>query len=302
MKTVTCACLIAAALVLGHLRLTAAENARLRYVVSVYADEQGTALARPEGVACGGNGQVVVGDTGNDRLVRFTFVGNIVSGRTAIKSSQLSAPSRIQLNSKGDIYALDGRKRRIVQLGPGGDFKAVLAFDGVPPPATIVPKSFTLDSADNIYVLDAFSGRVLLLNAQGKFQKALPIPADAGFVSDVAVDVAGNVLLLDAIKRRMFSAAKDTGSFAPLGGDLTGPLATPPSYMTASKGIIFVVEGIGSSIVAFGRDGSFLARQLTMGSDEGMLNHPSQMCVNDKDEVFIADRDNSRIQVFRLTR
>ena len=69
--------------------------------------------------------------------------------------------------------------------------------------------------------------------------------------------------------------------------------------MTASKGVIFVVEGSGSSIVSFGRDGSFLARQLTMGWNEGSLNHPSQMCINDKDEVFIADRDNSRVQVFR---
>ena len=63
-----------------------------------------------------------------------------------------------------------------------------------------------------------------------------------------------------------------------------------------------MVEGNGSSIVSFGRDGSFLARQLTMGWNEGSLNHPAQMCINDKDEVFIADRDNSRVQVFQLIR
>ena len=100
----------------------------------------------------------------------------------------------------------------------------------------------------------------------------------------------------------MFSAAKDASSFAPLGGDLTEFLATLPTYMTASKGGIFVVEGNGSSIVGFGRDGSFLSRQLTMGWNEGTLNHPSQICINDKDEVFIADRDNSRVQVFQLIR
>jgi len=26
------------------------------------------------------------------------------------------------------------------------------------------------------------------------------------------------------------------------------------------------------------------------------------MCINDKDEVFIADRDNSRVQVFQFIR
>ncbi len=75
-----------------------------------------------------------------------------------------------------------------------------------------------------------------------------------------------------------------------------------PASITASKGTIFIVEGSAGSIVAFGRDGSFLARQLTKGWNDGALNSPSQACVNDRDEVFVADSDNSRVQVFKLTR
>lgn len=302
MKPFSFACLVAAALALGHLRLTAAEGAKLRYLASVYFDDKGAGLKLPEGVACDGKGQVVVGDTGNDRLLRFAYRDRTVGGGGEVRIPTLSAPSRVQLNSKSEILALDSKQRRIVQLGPEGDFKAVLAFDGVPPPATIVPATFTIDSADNIYVLDAFSARVLVLNPQGKFQKALPFPADAGFASGLAVDAAGSLFLLDSIKRRMFSAGKDANAFVPLGGDLSESVVTLPTYITTSKGLIFVVEGSGSSIVSFGRDGSFLSRQLTMGWEEGSLNHPSQMCINDKDEVFIADRDNSRIQVFQLIR
>ncbi len=302
MKTLLCACLVAAALVVGYLPLTAAEAARFRFLTAVYADDVGGGLSQPEGVACGKGGQIVVADTGNDRLLRFTFLDNAVGGGTVIRIPELTAPSRVQLNSKGEIYALDGKQRRIVHLGPGGEFKDALAFDGVPPPSTIVPKSFTIDSADNIYVLDVFSARVLVLNAQGTFQKALSFPNDIGFGSELAADFAGNLILLDSIKRRIFSAGKDANAFAPLGGDLTESVATLPTYVTTSKGVIFVVEGSGSRIDSFGRDGSFLGRQLTMGWDEGSLNYPSQMCINDKDEVFIADRDNSRIQVFRLVR
>jgi hypothetical protein len=302
MKTVSFACFVAAALVLGHLRLTAAETARFRYLVSVYFDDKGVGLNLPEGVACDANGQVVVGDTGNDRLLRFTYRDKVVSGGSVIKPPQVSAPSRIHLNSKGEIYALDSRQRRIAHLGPQGEFRDVLAFDGVPAPSTVVPKDFAIDSADNIYVLDVFSARVLVLNAQEKFQRAVAVPGDTVFGADLAVDASGNLLLLDSIRRRLFSAAKDANSFAPLGGDLTESLATLPTSMTTSKGLIFVAEGSGSSIDGFGRDGSFLGRQLTMGWDEGSLNHPSQMCINDKDEAFVADRDNSRIQVFKLTR
>ncbi len=302
MKSVPFACLVAAALLLAHLGLRAAETARLRHVASVYADDKGAGLNQPEGVACGANGRVVIGDTGNDRLLRFTYGDKTANGGAAIKIPELSAPTRVQLNSKGEIYALDGKQRRIAHLGPEGQFKEALGFDTVPPPATVVPKDFAIDAADNIYVLDVFSARVLVLDPQGKFQKALPFPGDTGFISDLAVDFSGNVLLLDSIKRRLFSAAKDAPAFAPLGGDLTSSVPTLPASMTASKGIIFVAEGSGSSIVAFGRDGSFLARQLTMGWEEGTLNHPGQVCIDDKDDVFVADRDNSRVQVFKLTR
>jgi sugar lactone lactonase YvrE len=301
MKTVCCAGLVAAALVLGHLRITAAEIARFRYLASVYADEQAVGLNLPEGVACGADGLVVVGDTGNDRLLGFTYRANAVGDRRVIKVPQLAAPSRIHLNSKGEIYALDGRQRRVVHLGAGGEFRDVLPIDAPPPPMTIVVKDFAIDSADNLYLLDVFSARVLALSPEGKFRRAVPLPRAVGFGTGLAVDSVGNLYVLDSITRRIFVTDTAEGAFVPLGGNLSESLATLPVSVTVSKGVIFVVES-GGSIVAFGQDGSFLSRQLARGREEGFLEHPSQLCINDKDEAFIADRDNSRIQVFRLIR
>lgn len=302
MTRILCAGLAAAGLLAGHLHLAAAEAGRLRHLVSVYFDEQGAGLSLPEGVACGANGQVVIGDTGNDRLVRFTFRDKSVSEVRAIRPPQVAAPSRIQLNSKGDIYALDSRQRRIVRLSPEGAFAGILAFTGVPSPSTVVPKSFAIDASDNLYVLDVFSARVLVVDAQGKFARALALPDGARFGTDVAIDAAGSLFLIDSIARRMYSAARDASSFAPLGGDLSESVVTLPTSIAATRGLILVPEGTGGSILAFGRDGSFVSRQLKMGWEEGALNHPSQLCVNDKDEVFIADRDNSRVQIFQLVR
>jgi hypothetical protein len=39
-----------------------------------------------------------------------------------------------------------------------------------------------------------------------------------------------------------------------------------------------------------------------MGWNEGLLYYPSQMCLNEKGEVFIADRGNSRVQVFSIVK
>lgn len=302
MKTVPCAGLVATALVVGSLGLTAAVSARFSYLDAVYSDQKEVAIHLPEGVACGASGLVVVGDTGNNRLLRFTYRDRVQSPVTAMTVPQLAAPSRVQVNSKGEIFALDSRQRRIVHLGPDGQFKETLALTGTPAPATVVPKSFAIDSADNLYVLDEFSARVLVLNPEGRFERALAFPDGIGFATDLAVDFEGNVLLLDSIKRRIYSAAKGAGPFVQLGGDLSESVATAPTSITVSKGLIFVAEGNGSTIDVFGRDGRFATRLLAEGRSEGAIDYPSQMCVNGQDQVFIADRDNSRVQAFQLTR
>jgi hypothetical protein len=302
MKTVPKVLPVIAALVLGLLPLSAAGSARLKFLAAMYFDDKGGGISAPEGVTCDAKGNVVVGDTGNGRLLRFTYRDHVLGGGAEIKIPELTVPSKLQLTSKGEILALDGRLRRIVRLSAQGEFKDALAFDGVPNPSSLVPRSFGLDQADNIYVLDTFSGRILVLNAQGKFQSALALPAEAGFVTDVTVDSTGTILALDALNRRVYSAAKGATTFTPVGGDLTKTLETMPTSLTASRGSLFIMESTGSRIVVLGQDGTVLGRQLTMGWEEGQLNHPAQICINDKDEVFVADRDNSRIQVFQLTR
>jgi len=62
------------------------------------------------------------------------------------------------------------------------------------------------------------------------------------------------------------------------------------------------VDENGAGLVTLGQDGSFLGRQLAMGWSEGFLYYPSQMCANGRDELFIADRGNSRVQVFSIVK
>lgn len=301
MRTILPAAVVAATLAWAALPITAAEGTRFRFLAAVYGDGTNAGFHLPEGVACG-KGEVVVADTGNDRLIRFAFRDKAVSGWTVIKLPELSSPTRVQFDSQGGLYALDARRRRIVRIGADGQFKGALSLDGVPPPATIVPKSFAVGEGDRLYVLDVFSARVLVLAGDGAFQKSLPLPPGAGFVTDVAVDPLGNVLVLDAIGRRLYSADREATAFTPLGATLADTLVTMPTSLAAARGLVLIVEGSAGSIVSVGQDGTFLSRQLTAGWQEGSLNHPAQVCVNDADEAVVADRDNSRVQVFTLGR
>ena len=174
--------------------------------------------------------------------------------------------------------------------------------EGVPPPSAFVPRSFKIDRNNTIYILDIFTGRVLVLDPEGKYQKQIPFPKDYGFFSDLSVDSKGTLYLIDCVNAMVFSAAKDSNSFAPLTKTLREYLDFPTSMTTDTKGTLYLVDENGGGIVIMGADGSFVGRQLTMGRAEGLLYSPSQMCINEKGEVFIADRGNSRVQIFSLVK
>jgi hypothetical protein len=276
-----------------------AETVKLKYLQSVYFDDKGGGLKQPEAVASGEKSVLVVGDTANDRLVQYTFQDKNLAGGSQIKIPQLSNPIRVQVNSKREIFALDGKKRRIVRLSPEGTFKNYVDPEGIPSPSAFVSRSFKIDRSDNIYILDIFTGRVLVLNPEGKYQKQIPFPKEYGFFSDLSVDSKGNILLLDCVKAMVFSAPKDANSFSPLTKSLREYLDFPTS-LSESRGTIYIVDEDGGGIVILGADGTFVGRQLSKGWNEGLLYFPSQISVNEKGEIFIADRGNSRVQIFTL--
>jgi len=294
------AVLIGACLLVIPVGSFAGERTRLRYVTAIYLDEKDASLRQPEGVACNDKSTLIVGDTGNGRLLRYTVEGRDVRPAGEIRAPEVTYPIRVQMNSKAEVFALDGKQRRIARFGPGGEFKGYLRLEDIPSPGNVVARSFKIDRNDSIYILDIFSARVLVLGPEGKYQRHLEFPKEFGFFSDLAVDFKGTIFLVDSIKATVFAAAKDAKGFSPLTKSLREHLSFPTYITTDGRGILYLVDENGAGVVTLGQDGSFLGRQLAMGWGEGLLYYPSQMCMNEKGEVFIADRGNSRVQIFSI--
>jgi DNA-binding beta-propeller fold protein YncE len=274
---------------------------KFKFITCIYAADQGVALREPQGVACNDQSHLLVADSGNGRLLKYIFRdGAVETGTVEIKTAQLSYPTKAELNSKGEIYALDRKKRSIIRLTPEGTFKDYVKPLGLPSPAGYVPRSFTIDREDNIYILDILSERVLTLSPDGRYLRHLEFPQGYGFFSDITVDYAGTVLLVDSVKGIVYSAAKLSTGFSPITKSLKEYVRFPASLTSDNRGRIYLVDKNGGSIIILGQDGSFLGRQSSMGWKEGWLNYPAQMCINDKGEIFVADTNNSRVQVFEL--
>jgi DNA-binding beta-propeller fold protein YncE len=304
MKTIikTCA-IIAAVLVPVLLPISSFSGAavKFRHIISIYADDKDLGLKHPEGIACNEKSSLIVADTGNGRLLRYTFQNNALEkGAVEIIVPQLSYPIGTQMNSKGEIYALDGKQRRIVRQTPEGKFINYLDPIGLPAPASYVPRSFTIDGNDTIYILDILSRRVLVLSPKGEYLRQIKFPKKYGFFSDITIDFKGNILLIDSTNAVVFSTAKNAAKLSALTGSLKQYMRFPTSITTDKRGRIYLVDRNGGRIIVLGQDGSFLGRLSGRGWKEGLLNHPSNMCINSKGEVFIADTSNSRVQIFTI--
>jgi len=277
----------------------AAEPLKLKMMAPIYVDGKGAGIKQPEGVSCRGN-VLVVADTGNGRLLRYTIAGDNWTPGGEIVLPQLPSPIRVDVNSKGEIFALDGKSRRIGRVAASGDFLGYVAPAGDVQGA-VVPRSFRIDRNDNLYLLDVASARVLVLDPSGKIQREIPFPKEYGFFSDLSVDAGGNILLLDSVGKRVFKVVKNSSDVAPLSESLKEEVYFPNAIATDKQGTIFLVDQNGSGIVILGPDGSFRGRRLSMGWKDGFLRYPAQMCISENGMAFIADRGNNRVDAFLIT-
>jgi hypothetical protein len=276
-----------------------AETLKLRYKTAAVMDDKEGALKQPEGVTCNDNGLFIVADTENGRLVRYTYQDKTLKGGAEIKVPQLAFPTRVQFNSKGDIFVLDGKSHKIIRLNPEGVLVGAVEPQGVSAPALFVTKSFKIDAYDNIFLLDIFGERVLQLDPSGKLLNQVPFPKDYGFFTDLAVTLGGDVLLIDSVNSVVYTAKKDKPVFAPLTKSMRDYMNFASYIATSSSsGEIYLLDQDGGAVVVVGPDGSFQGRQLNLGWKAGQLYYPTQMCINKNGDVFISDRNNSRVQIF----
>lgn len=272
-------------------------------VASIYADEKGGPLNGPKGVGCNESSVVVVADTGNHRLVRFTFADGAVRGGTEIRIAQVGNPIRAKLTSNGEIFVLDGKQRRIARLSSGGEFQGFVEPVALPAPSTFAPASLDVDPNDNLIVLDSPSNRALVLDRGGKVLRIVPMPRGSGVFTDVVGDSHGTLFLIDTVSSMVYSAVANATSFSPLTREMKEAMSFPTSLATDSKGLLYVMDLTGGSIVLLAEQGgSFQGRAMGFGWNEGMLRYPSDLCVNGKGEAFIADKANSRVQIANVVR
>jgi len=272
--------------------------AKIKHRDTVYKDSVDLSLKQPEGVGCS-DGYFVVADTGNSQLVRYSMTPQALTPESVFPLPEAS-PIIAQVSSKGEIYVLDGKSRTIIKISQEGQVTGKLKPKGLTGSKTFIPRSFKLDKDDNIYLLDIFSERVLVLNPAEEYVKHIDFPEGYKSFSDLAISQQGRLYLLDGVAGALYVANPSSKSFELFSSGLKEHMNFPTSLALDSHGTLYLSDQNGSGLALVGPDGSFLGRKFGMGWEDGQFYYPSQVCINDRDTLIIADKNNNRVQVFNI--
>ena len=132
------------------------------------------------------------------------------------------------------------------------------------------------------------------------------------FPHGIAVDKEGNVWVTDGQGKdgkghQVFKFSPDGKVLLTLGkagvaGDGPDTFNQPSDVIVASNGDIFVADGHGGNsnarIVKLSRDGAFIKAWGKKGIAPGEFDTPHGLAFDSKGRLFVADRNNNRIQLF----
>ena len=250
-------------------------------------------LSSPVGLAIDSAGNVVIADSGNNRVRKATPGGVIVTiagsgtqgfggdGGPAV-SAQLSAPTGVAIDSAGNIYIADSGNNRVRKVTPAGIISTVAgngtaAFAGDGGAALsgqLSATSIALDTLGDIFVGDPVNYRVREITVGGTITTIAgsgapgysgdgqtAVSAQISAIQGLAVDPNGNVYLAD------------TGN-------------SSIREVTSGAGTITTVAGIGQN--AFFGDTGLAAN--------AALSFPAGVALDGSGNIFIADTKNSRIR------
>jgi len=164
----------------------------------------------------------------------------------------------------------------------------------------------SVDKNDNVWVFNRGPHGVVQFDKNGKMLQAWPeVPITAAH--GIKVDPDGNVWLVDVAGHSLFkftSAGKLLMVFANAGksaGDNTTQYAfnRPTGLSFTPQGDFFVSDGyVNSRVVHYSKNGEFLGQWGSKGTGDGQFDLVHDVALDNQGKVYVADRANSRIQVF----
>ena len=211
----------------------------------------------------------------------------------------------VAVNSKGNVFvfsrgnstgpAYNAAAAQLLEFDAKGKFLREIGKNNY---AWSFAHAVRIDKQDNIWVVDKGSNLILKMNPQGRVQWVFGRKGEASHFDappDYASSLAGVLQRAGIAPTR--PAQKDPRDPPPVHRD--NVFNQPTDVAWDSQGNSYFSDGyVNSRVAKVNAKGEWIASWGSLGNGPGQFDTPHGVAVSPKDEVFVADRGNRRIQVF----
>ena len=164
--------------------------------------------------------------------------------------------------------------------------------------------SIALDKDGNVWIHTRANPMVQVYAPDGRYLRGWKEEDSRAVPHGIAFDAEGNVWLVDVGLHNVRKYTPDGKLLLTLG--VTGEAGNddrhfnrPTGIAFAPDGDIFIADGYGNSrIVRLDREGKYKKAWGTLGVEPGNFSLPHAVAIDSKGRVYVADRNNIRVQVF----
>ncbi|MFZ1794256.1 MAG: flippase activity-associated protein Agl23 [Anaerolineae bacterium] len=224
-------------------------------------------LNDPWGITVDKDGNVIVADSFNHRVQKFTADGNViwvvgvagVSAEPGVgKNIQFFGPRDVAVDRNGRLLITDTGNKRVVVLDADGNYAAQFGKAGTGNGEFDEPVGITVDTAGNIYVADAWNKRIQVFNADYGYARQFKVDAWANLPENdlKAVDnkpylaSSGDMIYATSPKTRQVLAFKTNGQPVAL-PSVTFEPGTMPTGLDVANGKLVVTNLSGGPVLEF---------------------------------------------------
>ncbi len=283
------------------------------YLFSIYGDTKNGRLQKPLGVAVNDKENIIyVADSLNARIAAFNMQGKFLfkfdKTGTGKSKGKLRNPSYVEVNPvDGNVYVTDPTHASVFIYNKTGKFiRTYVPNKNKKFPW--VPLGMAFDDDANFYVADKGLNRVVKFSSTAKrllsigkhgqvLEKITEKPGQLYFPNTVAIASNGDVYVSDGNNQRVQIFDKK-GKFKKIITVKGMPRGIAIVEGGSSAGL-YVVNTFEHKVQVFNKDGEEIFNFGVLGQGEAEFRYPNDLEIKGN-RLYIVDRENSRIQVWRF--